>query len=139
MVLAGGRSRRLGLVDKTSALFRPEPAGPGRGPAPPRLRRALFAIGRDLAHAGRGPLAAGDAAAGPRPHGGGITALEAFQAPTGSVISCDLPYLDEDTLLALWRPDEKKSLILVMTTFQAVETGYRIPNGDIRAPRRCPT
>lgn len=122
VVLAGGRSRRLGQ-DKTRVLYS------GRS----LLARAvdlLQGVCAETAVIGRDPLPYGvaapwlpDAVEGLGPMGGVITALETFQAPC-LVISCDLPYLDEDTLLTLLAARRKKEPHLVMTTFQAMETGY---------------
>lgn len=122
VVLAGGRSRRLGQ-DKTRVVFS------GKSLLA-RSVDVLSSVCAEVAVIGRDPLPYGvsamwlpDEVEGLGPMGGVITALEAFQAPC-LVISCDLPYLEEETLRVLLAARDEKRPDLVMTTFQAVETGY---------------
>ena len=122
LILAGGKSRRLGrdkaaldmggqtLLARTVALARkicPKVGVLGRDPAPCGVLAPWWA----------------DATQGLGPIGGIMTALEQLGCPC-LVLSCDLPYMDENTLhrlLAAWRARPRHALL---TTFEQAETGF---------------
>lgn len=122
VVLAGGKSRRLGtdkaavLLDGKAMLLRTaELAG--------RFCPVVAVSGRDPSALTPGLPWFVDETPGLGPIGGIITALERYRTPC-LVLSCDLPHLDEPTierLLAAWR---EKPAYALMTTFLQVETGF---------------
>lgn len=122
VVLAGGKSTRLGqdkarikvagleMLHRSVQLlstFTSELWVVGRDPGPmlPTIRWAL------------------DERPGLGPVGGLCTALRCTRKPC-LVLSCDLPFLDGETLRTLVEQRGKRSPDQVMTTFQQVETGY---------------
>ncbi|MFW5721657.1 MAG: molybdenum cofactor guanylyltransferase [Desulfohalobiaceae bacterium] len=122
VVLAGGKSTRLGqdkarikvagleMLHRTVQLlssFTSELWVVGRDPGPmlPTIRWAL------------------DERPGLGPVGGICTALRCTRKPC-LVLSCDLPFLDRETLEKLVGQRAKRTPDQVMTTFQQVETGY---------------
>lgn len=122
VILAGGKSRRLGrdkaaldmggqtLLARTVALalkFCPNVCVLGRDPAPCGVQVPWWPDDTQ----GLGPI------------GGIMTALERLARPC-LVLSCDLPFLDDQTLkrlLAAWRDRPVHTLL---TTFEQAETGF---------------
>ena len=64
-----------------------------------------------------------DAITGMGPAGGVLTVLAAVGRPC-LVVSCDLPFLDEATLVRLLSAWRRRPGHVLMTTFRIVETGY---------------
>jgi molybdopterin-guanine dinucleotide biosynthesis protein A len=122
LVLAGGRSRRLG---RDKALIEIS----GRS----LLRRSVELLATVCVHvsvSGRDPSSFGldldwflDDIPGIGPMGGIVTALRLFKEPC-LAISCDLPLLDGATLRRLVDARRHKSDDAVMTTFLHPEVGY---------------
>lgn len=144
VILAGGRSRRLGM-DKTKLSYRgqgllarsvgllrevcAEVHVAGLNPRDRGIEADWFPDDQDVASAAsaigqtaiQGDPARACKSAGPM--GGIITALRRLNRPC-LTISCDQPMLDRPTLerlLAAWRT---RPVGAVMTTFRAMETGY---------------
>ncbi len=129
MVLAGGKSRRLG---QDKVLLRYSGAS--------MLRRSvelLRSLGCDVVISGRNPELAApcgttpgveapwlpDDITGIGPMGGIITGLRHFSAPL-LVIACDLPQLDGNTLERLLEFRNTRPEHAVMTTFLQVGTNF---------------
>ncbi len=122
LVLAGGKSRRLGR-DKAGLLFF---GGNLLANAVMLLRRVV----RDVLVAGRDPGPFGldlpwllDDPPGQGPAGGILTALRHTGMPCLAV-SCDLPFMDEATLRRLLAVRDKRPEGTLMTTFRQEETGF---------------
>lgn len=129
LVLAGGRSRRLGQ-DKVVLPY----AG---GCLLSRSVDLLQKFCPDVWVSGRNPAALSDAGQHPDinapwlpddipgigPMGGIITCLKRLQRPL-LVIACDLPLLDEDTIRWLLEVRTARKTNHVMTTFLQLATGF---------------
>jgi molybdopterin-guanine dinucleotide biosynthesis protein A len=122
MVLAGGKSRRLGrdkvcesvggqsMLARTAAL-----AG--------RFCRQVWVSGRDPATLGLDLPWMPDDEPGLGPMGGIVTCLRRLGTPL-LVLACDLPLLREDVVRALLTAREERPAAAVMTTFLQQETGF---------------
>ncbi|GFM32856.1 molybdenum cofactor guanylyltransferase [Desulfovibrio subterraneus] len=125
IVLAGGLSTRLGN-DKTVLRLHGESG-------PDMLTRAcgllaqvtdeVWISGRTTKPRANGYFWICDEQAGLGPIGGVVTALRAAQGPV-MVLSCDLPFMDEQTLAMLIEKRRERTENTLMTTFLQVETGF---------------
>jgi molybdopterin-guanine dinucleotide biosynthesis protein A len=122
VVLAGGKSVRLGR-DKAAEVF----SGQNM------LARTVGLLARVVSKvvvSGRDPCPLGiflpwlaDEVAGKGPAGGVLTVLAAFGRPVLAV-SCDLPFLREDTLVDLLAARNRRPPGTLMTTYRRADTGY---------------
>lgn len=122
VVLAGGKSSRMGR-DKAWLTFFGQPL----------LRRVadtLASVTGEVLVSGRDPSPFGlnvpwlaDEMAELGPAGGVLTVLAATGRPC-LVVSCDLPFLDVDTLDRLVAAWQARPAGALMTTYRIVETGY---------------
>jgi len=136
IVLAGGKSRRLGR-DKAAVAV-------GGTPLLARMVSLARLFCPTVAVAGRDPSPlVGDAPwfldeiPGLGPMGGIITALERYKCPL-LVLSCDLPKLDEKTLETLMDAWRLKPGHAVMTTFLQQDTGYIEALVSVYEPQAAP-
>lgn len=121
VVMAGGQSRRLGrdkaalLVDGMTLLARTiRLAG--------RFCPLVAVSGRDPAFSGAPAPWFADAYPGLGPLGGVTTALARFGCAC-LVLSCDLPHMNDPTLVRLLQAWEEREPDTLMTTFEQAETG----------------
>lgn len=136
MVLAGGKSRRLGR-DKAAVELDGCPMLARMVSLARRFCPRVAVSGRDPS-----PLVTGvpwflDEEPGLGPIGGIVTALERYATPC-LVLSCDLPLLDEETLerlMAAWR---NKPQAAVMTTFLQPSTGFIEALVSVYEPQAAP-
>jgi len=122
VVLAGGKSRRLGQ-DKAAVQVDGLPMLERMVELARRFCPVVAVSGRDPSPLVNGLTWFLDLEPGLGPMGGIITALDRYQKPC-LVLSCDLPLLDEATverLLAAWRTRPANT---VLTTFEQAETGF---------------
>ncbi|MEF3696480.1 molybdenum cofactor guanylyltransferase [Desulfolutivibrio sp.] len=122
VVLAGGGSTRLGR-DKAAEVIG------GRSLLAATVELLVRVVG-EAAVSGRDPAPFGvavpwlpDAVTGTGPAGGILTALEAYGRPILAV-SCDLPFLRQDTLTNLLEARRRRPATALMTTYRRTDTGY---------------
>lgn len=122
VILAGGRSRRLGR-DKVGL------AVSGRGllqrtaELAARFCREVYVSGRDPSDVGLEMSWFPDEIKGIGPIGGIYTGLRLFKKPC-LILSCDLPLLNEKTVEDLLAAREKRGSNVVLTTYRCSYTGY---------------
>lgn len=134
LVLAGGRSRRMGR-DKATLQYH------GRSQAEHTATLLAGSCERVLVSC-RADQAVGDHVPGFEqvhdrfldvgPTGGMLSAMTAFPEAAWLVAACDLPFLDEETLLALVR---QRDPLRVATAFQSAVDGKPEPLCAIYEPR----
>jgi molybdopterin-guanine dinucleotide biosynthesis protein A len=122
VVLAGGKSSRMGR-DKAWLTFFGQPMLC-------RVAEVVSQVTGDLLISGRDPVEFGirapwlpDLTPDLGPAGGVLTVLEATGRPC-LVVSCDLPFLTEATLLRLLAAWTNRPATALMTTFRIIESGY---------------
>lgn len=122
MVLAGGKSRRLGRDKARIALdgcsMLQHMVGLAR-----RYCDVVYVSGRDAPAEGVDARWFPDDEPGQGPIGGILSVLQRVGGPL-LVLACDLPLLDGETLERLIMGREERPKHAVMTTFLQVETGY---------------
>jgi len=136
VVLAGGKSRRLGR-DKAAVLVEGCPMLARMVSLAKAFCPLVAVSGRDPA-----PLVTGvpwflDEEPGLGPIGGIVTALERYATPC-LVLSCDLPLLDELTLERLIDAWREKPAEAVMTTFLQTSTGFIESLVSVYEPQAAP-
>ncbi len=140
VVLAGGKSRRLGR-DKVCEPLSGRSFLAHTAELLLELCPEVYVSGRDA-----GPLAAElgakppwlpDDVPGCGPMGGILTCLQRLQRPL-LVLACDLPLMDADTLRTLVAAWRNRPPHAVMTTFQQVETGYIESLAAVYEPEAAP-
>lgn len=122
VVLAGGKSSRMGR-DKAWLTFFGQPMLCRVADVLARVTGEILISGRDPSVFGLDAPWLPDATPNVGPAGGVLTVLAARARPC-LVLSCDLPFLDEATLVRLvtaWRHRPDQAL---MTTYRIVESGY---------------
>jgi len=122
VVLAGGKSSRFGR-DKARLSFCGQPLLRRVAERLGRVTGEVLVSGRDPADCGLGVPWLPDALPGFGPASGVLTVLAAVGRPC-LVVSCDLPFLDEATLVRLLTAWRHRPRHVLMTTFRIVETGY---------------
>lgn len=122
VILAGGKSRRLGR-DKAKLTFFGRPLLRGVAEVVSRVTGEVVISGRDPAEFGLPFPWLADEIPDVGPAGGVLTVLAATGRPC-LVIPCDLPFLDEATLVRLIEAWRGRSSTALMTTFRIIETGY---------------
>lgn len=125
VVLAGGLSTRLGNDKTVIRLYGDS--------EPDMLNRAcgllaqvtdeVWVSGRTTKPKTNGHFWICDEKKGLGPIGGVMTALRAAQGPI-MVLSCDLPFMDTQTLMKLVEKRKERTASTLMTTFLQVETGF---------------
>jgi molybdopterin-guanine dinucleotide biosynthesis protein A len=122
VVLAGGKSVRLGR-DKAAEIFS------GQNLLG-RTVGLLSQVASEVVVSGRDPAALGvdvpwfpDAVSGKGPAGGILTALESYGRPILAV-SCDLPFLDEQTLRRLLHARKQRHPDVLLTTYRRTDSGF---------------
>ncbi|OLN26563.1 Molybdopterin-guanine dinucleotide biosynthesis protein MobA [Desulfovibrio sp. DV] len=122
VILAGGKSSRMGR-DKAWLTFFGQPLFR-------RVADTLAAVTGEVLVSGRDPLPFGlavpwvaDETPELGPAGGVLSVLAATGRPC-LVVSCDLPFLDEATLVRLIAAWSARPPTTLMTTYRIVETGF---------------
>ncbi len=136
VVLAGGKSSRMGR-DKAWLSFFGQPMLCRVADVLAQVTGGVCISGRDPSVFGLDAPWLPDETPGHGPAGGVLTVLAATARPC-LVVSCDLPFLDEATLVRLldaWRKSPPQAL---MTTFRIVETGYIESLVSVYDPRAVP-
>jgi molybdenum cofactor guanylyltransferase len=125
VVLAGGKSRRLG-VDKAGVLFEGVSLLERTVLLAARFCDRVRVIGRDPSPLGLDVSWCLDMRPGLGPLGGIVTALTCAGGPC-LVLTCDLPLLSVELLDALVKGRERRPPSAVMTTFIHEGTGFIEP------------
>lgn len=110
-------------VDKARLPFAGEPLLRRMGECLARVTGKVLVSGRNPAECGFCAPWLPDAVPGFGPASGVLTALEAA-GRSCLVVSCDMPFLDETTLVRLIAAWRRRSSQVLMTTYRIVETGY---------------
>jgi len=122
LVLAGGKSRRLGR-DKAQLRFFGGSLLANAAALLSRLFKETLVVGRDTAPFGIDARWLPDDIPGQGPAGGILTALRHSGMPCLAV-SCDLPFMNEETLSRLLAVRDARPEGTLMTTFRQEETGF---------------
>jgi molybdenum cofactor guanylyltransferase len=125
VVLAGGKSRRLG-VDKAGVLFEGVSLLERTVMLAARFCDSVQVVGRDPSPLGLNVPWRLDMRPGLGPPGGIVTALTCAGGPC-LVLTCDLPLLSGELLEALIMGRERRPRSAVMTTFLHEKTGFIEP------------
>lgn len=120
-ILAGGRGRRLGGVDKCAILIGGRSMLDRQIALVRQLTPSLFVVARDTsAHAGSGVPVIADETPGAGPLGGIATALAHSDQPYTLVVACDMPFLTLPFLQRLVERADGVDMALAQT-----EDGYQ--------------
>lgn len=122
VILAGGKSRRLGQ-DKAWLTFFGQPLLCRVADVLSQITGSVLVSGRNPAVFGLDAPWLPDAILDQGPAGGILTVLTAV-GRSCLVVSCDLPFLDEDTLSRLVEAWRGRGPDVLMTSYRMVETGY---------------
>jgi molybdenum cofactor guanylyltransferase len=125
VILAGGKSRRLG-IDKAGVVFEGVNLLKRTVLLAARFCPTVFVVGRDPSPLGLEVPWSLDLQPGLGPLGGIITALTR-SGDSCLVLTCDLPLLNAEILAALLEGREKRHPSAIMTTFLHECTGYIEP------------
>lgn len=122
VILAGGKSRRLGR-DKAWLTFFGQPLLCRVAAVLSQITGAVVVSGRDPSAFSLDAPWIPDAIRDQGPAGGILTVLTAV-GRSCLVVSCDLPFLDEDTLFRLVEAWRGRGPDVLMTSYRMAETGY---------------
>lgn len=136
VVLAGGKSSRLGR-DKAGLRFSGETLLAVTAALLRRVTGEVLVIGRDPRPLGVDAPWRLDDLPGQGPAGGILTALRATGKPC-LALSCDLPFMDEETLRGLLDARANMPGDALMTTYRQVETGFVESLTAIYEPEAAP-
>lgn len=136
VVLAGGKSSRLGR-DKAGLRFSGETLLAATVALLRRVTGEVMVVGRDPSPLGIDAPWALDDMPGQGPAGGILTALRITGKPCLAV-SCDLPFMDKETLRGLLDARSARPGKCLMTTYRQVETGFVESLTAIYEPEAAP-
>ncbi len=122
VVLAGGKSLRLGR-DKAAEIFSGQNLLGRTVGLLSRLVPEVVVSGRDPSVLGIDAPWLPDAVSGKGPAGGILTVLEAYGRPILAV-SCDLPFLDEQTLRRLLHARKQRHPDVLLTAYRRTDSGF---------------